>query len=425
MTAVHFDRILEKPVAIPVDQWTLELTVEEDRPLSPLEEAILRLADAGVRRLERFAELLGIDQRLVASGIGQLRLKNALLADQSAYSVSETGKRFLQANLQRTLRRVTARVHHDPYGEKFSWPSEDNEGDEAAGLWKLPAPPEWRKESVADSQAELQQLLNHGGLPEDQVTEYNPQVAERTLVVNVAPGSIRRIYLPGTLIVSLNKLTCEAKFELFKEDNLLDQSATAIIQDLWKNGTEVLPLISIGQHAPAIQRILDRMISLHTGAEAIKQEDASKGVTLAYKAVEQARNEVLMFESFSEGLELLTLLQRHLTQRPDLRAVVLLTSSPTGEAPSHQTTQRLQQMATIENLKGRFYWAPLDDLHAHAVFKDGDWAVVSTPEMVRNPSRVNVGFPYVRRSFNAKPDTVNSIRQDLMAVIRNLPAQRG
>lgn len=413
--------LLQQPVAIPFDQWLLELTVEENRPLSPLEEAVLSLSQAGVRELDRFAELLGIDHRLLASGVSSLRLKNALTANQGQYSISETGAKLLEQNAHRTLRRVTAKVLHDPFRDEFSWPQEEHE-EEVDGLRRLPAPPELRKAVMTQRYSELHRLLGDDGLPDEQVTPLNEQLAERAIIVNVHPRNVTRIYRTRTLQVWLDPATTAIRFQLLQDDHP-DEQTTDVLNSMWYQGTEIVPLQAVAPSQDEAQRIMDRLSSLHTNAQAISAEQGGRVRDLTCRAIEQATDVVLILESFhEEDGEVLRKLRQRLLKDVALKAVVLLSSSPEGQQADASARTTLSQLQQLPQLSGRLVWMEVPQLHAHGVFKDDEWAVIATREFMRHPTRTAYGFSYSRQSFNALRTTVTTVRTEIIQLLRELPS---
>ncbi len=167
------DHLFTENVALPVHSWSVELTLEEDRPLQKLEETILRLAQAGVQEFARFVQLLGVEERHLAQAFGALRLKGALGAQNGMYEVTAEGSRLLEKAAQRTLRNVRVRLWHDPYTDTFGWADFDHDDmlssaeQRDSGLRALPSPVELRQDDWHGRQRELQALIDQTGLPDD------------------------------------------------------------------------------------------------------------------------------------------------------------------------------------------------------------------------------------------------------------------
>lgn len=424
-----FEFLAEEQVSLPVYAWTLEVTLEEDRPLARLEEAALRLAAAGVREFQRFVHLLGVDERLLAHAFGQLRLKSALNVSPEGYSVTSAGRRLLEKAANRTLRKVDLKVWHDPYRDELSWPRDDDDvlnarqqRDHARRV--LPAPPELRSDVLSGRYRDLQVLIDRDGLPDDLNDVAPSEQAVSSAVVNVAPRHNQRYYVPGLLRVYRDPSSRELAFVLVRNGRE-DQQTSAALRDLDEQGVELVPLVPLAPLPGAAQRLQDRLSGLHPGGAPIPPGDTSKVQTLMERAVAQATGQVLLIAPFQRDgqadLILLQALRRRLLTQPALRAVVVVSlGRDQGRAgAADEVRQFLVQMQAIELLRERLSWHEVPGLAAQAAFMDGQWAVVVTRELAQHTERTGFGLPFMRYSFINNPRALTDVAQGIQELLSN------
>lgn len=285
MTTAHTELIWQEPVLLTLYAWTVEVTVEENRALPRLEEAVLRLAGAGVREFARFGELLGLDdERLLSRAFGQLRLRGALaVTTGEEYALTEAGRRLLERAQERTLRQVELKLWHDPYRDELTWPWVDDEEvlnrrqQEASPLRVLEAPVELRHDVLQGRYREVQELISRDGLPQESEADAQKQRHAQRAVVNLAPRYHERLYVPATLQVWRDRAGHGLTY-LLERDGRIDEKASRTLRDLEDGGAEPVPLVPLATTAAsgAAQRLEQELSGMHPRGQVIPVLEAAR-----------------------------------------------------------------------------------------------------------------------------------------------------
>lgn len=393
-------------VALPIHSWSVDLTLEEDRPLPRLEETILRLSRAGVREFSRFVQLLGVEERQLARAFGDLRLQAALSAQAGTYEVTPEGLKLLERAALRVLRKTRVRLWHDPYTDTLNW--EDLENDDVmtgnqqreSGIRALPAPVELREDELRERHREIQALLQRSGLPDDE--DELESVPARHLV-HIAPKGHTSMFLPVELSVHRHIGTRQLVYVL-KRNGRPDQAASLTLKALNEQNVELVPFEPLRTLPPEAQRLTDRFVTLQRKGTGLEADD-SRIPELLQRAVPTAQQVITLFSSFQADTPLdvgmLRTLRTRLLQTPALHARIIVTEPNDGADVPQDVRQLLTQMQTIESIRSRLRIVETHEVRAQGVVIDHAWGLIDVRQFAQHPWKTEYGLSYNRRSYVA------------------------
>ncbi|HEU4407730.1 MAG TPA: hypothetical protein VFS43_20870 [Polyangiaceae bacterium] len=359
LAAEGFMRYTLLPSALAHWMWSVEFVSEQDRRLRVVDEAVLRLVDAGIADPDRIATLMGVDESdIVPSSIANLMRAGALQHD-AGIRITPGGRSALERVALREPTRESVQLHFDPYrscvalaGGRDTFLSTTEM--RSRGLHELPIPP-------APSERELRakHLQIQGSF-------------EASLRAKGAMGAVDllRMVPAGEPIIVFEDVDLEVwhrlsdrswRWRLLRE-SADDAAASAMLRTLEDEGADVLPFVPPCDSAKTSK--LDRRLSKIF----LSSPEAENGARS--DAISDAKAVTVLLPPYSAGYADLALLLHVASLEPETaaRASVVFGSTTTTASGAPDP---LRQVVDLIGRRGVRVAHVGDALHHGALCCDG------------------------------------------------------
>jgi len=425
-------------VAVPLQVWHAELTLELDNDLPLLEETVLRLIGAGVKDVERIAALLALeaDQALDEVLIYLLK-REAISGNDTAFEITPMGKGILERAATRELQQRDVEIMRDPYTRELLWePNEPmirREQDfKNTDTRVLPLPQQidsWSESQIRHQHDEIQALIDLNGLAEEDVDQARHMRDRNRQLVGVKPLHRRTAYRLATLharyLVEKEQITW--RLQRGEGTHGSDRALKALEE---QGLIDVLPLNSFRtEPVDAICQVIESMLDLHArNFEEIDEEE--RGLQPVQAVITAARQHLVLFSSFcldgKPDLTLLETLKTAMKDQPGLNVDLVQTRS--GIVPKGVSKQQLDDLeqtvisllqALRQPLKSRLRLRPpLGRSDMTMAFSEKTFALTRQVLLI-DEARNGLGLFHERHFEVRRPEHLLRLRRDLGTALKD------
>ncbi len=147
----------------------VDLELLEDRQLKASETTVLSLISEGVVDPDAITSLMGLpDDRLVVGVIVDMLARAALWKGAAGLEVTDHGKALLRQGRIRRTRHIAEALRYDPWCARLEWRMDGELSGQLGRIPQIPIIRDVDERALTARLPELQRLLAHEGLPEDE-----------------------------------------------------------------------------------------------------------------------------------------------------------------------------------------------------------------------------------------------------------------
>ncbi len=185
--------------ALPMAVWGVDLEVERHREVSAAESAVLGIVDAGTSDIPGLAQLLGMgaDGRLAEQVLVRLLGAGAIEAKGEIFILTEHGQAWKSVGTALMRERVSLEIRLNPATEALEWVDHERPVFADPDMWTIELDAVGDEE-LLDRRAELGELIQDGGLPDEEDRaphEQRPPVELRGFAITSRRRHWRRVRL--------------------------------------------------------------------------------------------------------------------------------------------------------------------------------------------------------------------------------------